>query len=121
MCLALGYAAWPLVPPILDMWTSSYGLLTAGWSCLIFLLFYWFIDVRGHRIWSFPFVVIGSNAIFVYMFTSLIPVSEKVGIFTRGIAGGLGALGPLLHSLSVLAVEWLILFWMWKRKIFIKA
>lgn len=120
LCLALGYALSPVVPVIMKIWTTSYGLLTAGWACLVFALFYWFIDVRGNRKWSLPFVVIGSNAIFIYMFASIIPLGEWVHIFTRGIVG-LAQAGPLLHAISVLAVEWLMLFWMYKRKIFIKA
>ncbi len=121
LCLALGFSISPVVPVIMKIWTTSYGLLTAGWACLIFLLFYWVIDVRGHRRWSLPFVVIGSNAVFIYMFASLIPLGEWVRIFTRGMAGEWTRLEPLTHGVLVLTLEWLILFWMYKRKIYIKA
>lgn len=121
LCLALGFAISPVVPVIMKIWTTSYGLLTAGWACLIFLLFYWVIDVRGHRRWSLPFVVIGSNAVFIYMFASLIPLGEWVRIFTGGMTGEWTRLEPLTRAVLVLTVEWLILFWMYKRKIYIKA
>jgi predicted acyltransferase len=121
LCLALGFAISPVVPVIMKIWTTSYGLLTAGWACLIFLLFYWVIDVRGHRSWSLPFVVIGSNAVFIYMFASLIPLGDWVRIFTGGMAGEWTRLEPLTRAVLVLTVEWLILFWMYKRKIYIKA
>jgi len=121
LCLALGYGLSPVVPVIMKLWTTSYGLASAGWACLMFLLFYWMVDVRGYRRASLPFVVIGTNAIFIYMATSVLPIRELVGIFTRGIAGHLAAAGPAFNALSVLIFEWLILFWMYKRKIFIKA
>jgi len=55
------------------------------------------------------------------MAVSILPVHELIGIFSHGIAGHLGAAGATFDALSVLVVEWLILFWMYKRKIFLKA
>jgi len=120
-CLAAGYALSPVVPVIMKIWTTSYGLVSAGWACVMFLLFYWFIDVRGHRNWSLPFVVIGSNAIFIYMFASIVPLRHWVSIFTRSMVGTSGHVEPLLQAMVVLVVEWLMLFWMYRNKIFIKA
>jgi predicted acyltransferase len=121
LCLAAGYALSPIIPIIMKIWTTTYGLVSAGWACLMFLLFYWTIDVRGHRGWTLPFVVIGSNAIFIYMFTSIVPLHDWVSIFTQGIAGTWGHLELLLRAVVVLTVEWLMLYWMYRRKIFIKA
>src|SRR5712692_5833759 len=121
LCLAVGYAISPAVPVIMKIWTTSYGLVSAGWACLVFMLFYWVIDFRGNRKWALPFVVIGSNAIFIYMFTSLIPLGTWVHIFTRQMTGEWANLEPLLSAVLALAVEWFILFWMYKRKIFIKV
>lgn len=119
-CLALGYALSPVVPVIMKIWTSTYGLLTAGWACLIFTIFYWIVDVRGFKRWTFPFVVIGSNAIFIYMATSIVPIGEWARIFTHVWAGG-ASVEHLLHAVVVLTAEWLILHWMYQRKVFIKA
>ena len=120
-CLAAGYALSPIVPIIMKIWTTSYGLASAGWACLMFLLFYWAIDVRGYRKGSLLFVVIGSNAVFIYMFTSIVPLRNWVSIFSKSIAGPSGHLELLLRAVVVLAVEWLMLFWMYRNKIFIKA
>jgi predicted acyltransferase len=121
LCLVLGYAISPVVPIVMKMWTTSYGLASAGWACLMFLLFYWFVDIRGHRKWTLPFIVIGMNAIFIYMATSILPIEQLVGIFTKGLAGHMGVVGPSFSALTVLVVEWLLLFWMYKRKIFVKV
>ena len=120
-CIVAGYAISPVVPVVMKMWTTSYGLMSAGWACLMFLFFYWLIDIRGYRKWAFPLTVIGMNAIFIYMFTSLIHLDPIVDVFTQGIARVLPNSELLLQQIAVLAVEWLILFWMYKRRIFIKA
>ena len=120
-CLALGYILSPFVPVVMKLWTTSYGLLSAGWACLMFLFFYWVIDVRARRRSSFPFAVIGANAIFIYIFRSLIHLGLIVSVFTQGIGRLLPRSGVLAQEVAVIVVEWLILFWMYKRRIFIRA
>jgi hypothetical protein len=65
--------------------------------------------------------VIGSNAVFIYMFASIVPLHDWVSIFTRGMVGTSGHLELLLRAVVVLAVEWVMLFWMYRNKILIKA
>jgi len=120
-CLAIGYGTSFVVPVVMKMWTASYGLMSAGCACLMLLFFYWVIDIRGYRKWAFPLTVIGMNAIFIYIFTSLIHLDAIVGVFTREVARFLPASEMLFQQVAVLAVEWCILFWMYKRKIFLKA
>lgn len=119
--VVLGWALDPVVPVIMKLWTTSYGVLSAGWACLMFLFFYWIIDVRGYRQWAFPFVVIGMNSVAIYMAGTLIPLRKMVGIFTTGTAGHLGVFGALFQAIAVLVVEWLILYWMYRRRIFLTA
>ena len=57
--------------------------MSAGWACLIFLFFYWIVDVRGYRRWAFPLVVIGMNAIAAYLGPSLAGVSRIAGVFGK--------------------------------------
>ena len=118
LCLAVGYALSPIVPIIMKIWTTSYGLTSAGWACLMFAFFYWLVDLRGRREWTLPLVVIGSNAVFIYMFSSIVPLPDWVSIFTRGMAANVA---PLANAAVVLLVEWLILFWMYRNRILIKA
>jgi predicted acyltransferase len=61
------------------------------------------------------------NPIFIYIAVYILPIPQLVGIFTKGIAGHLGTAGPAYNALGILVVEWIVLFWMYKRKIFIKA
>jgi predicted acyltransferase len=119
--VVLGWALNPVIPIVMKIWTTSYGLASAGFACLMFLVFYWLIDVRGYRKPAFPFLVIGMNAVAIYMSESIIPWSKIVAIFTQPLAGTLGSFTPLFHAIAVLTVEWLVLYWMYKRKIFLTA
>jgi len=118
--VALGWAMSPFIPVIMKLWTASYGVLSAGWACLMFLTFYWLIDARRQR-WAFALVVIGMNSVAIYMAGTLVPLKKIVGIFTVGAAAEMGSFGALFQAVAVLAVEWLILYWMYRRKIFLTA
>ena len=119
--LIIGYVVSLFVPVVMKMWTTSYGILSASWSCLMFLLFYWVIDFLGYRKWAFVFVVVGMNALAVYLCGTVTRLHTVVGIFTKGPADAMGMLGPLFAALAFFAVEWAILYWMYKRKIFLSA
>ena len=119
--LGLGYIVSLWVPVVMKMWTTSYGILSASWACLMFLLFYWVIDVLGYRRWAFLFVVIGMNALAVYLGSTVTRLHGIVGIFTRGPSEIMGTAGPLFEALVFLAVEWVILYWMYRRKLFLSA
>jgi predicted acyltransferase len=120
-CLAIAYGTSFVVPVVMKMWTTSYGLMSAGCACLMLLFFYWLIDIHGYRKLAFPLTVIGMNAIFIYMFSSLIHLDPIVDVFTQGIVRVLPNSALLFQQVAVLAVEWFILFWMYKRNIFLRA
>jgi predicted acyltransferase len=119
--VVLGWALNPVIPIVMKIWTTSYGLASAGFACLMFLVFYWLIDVRGYQKLAFLFVVIGMNAVAIYMLERIIPWSKTVAIFTHALTGTLGSLSLLIHAIAVLALEWLVLYWMYRRKIFLTA
>jgi len=119
--LALGWSLSFFVPVVMKMWTTSYGILSASWACLMFLGFYWVIDILGYRKWTFPFVVIGTNALAVYLSNTVTRLHYVVGIFTKGAEAALGSIGPLFGAVVFIGVEWLILYWMYKRKIILSA
>lgn len=104
-----------------SIWTSSFALLTGGLSAVLLGLSYWVIDVRGRRKWAFPFVVIGTNAIASYIGVNIVPFDD----ITRRIAGGdlanlFGAGQTLFLAIGQLLLEWVVLLWMYRKKIFIR-
>ena len=119
-CLAAGFTLSPFVPIIMKLWTTSYALVATGWACLFFAAFYWVIDLRGWNRWAFPLVVIGVNALAAYMLNTIIPLRVIVGTFTRPLVPALGVFGPVLATGAVLLAGWLILFWLYRRKIYLR-
>lgn len=120
-CIIAG-KIWGIWFPIIHhLTTSSLVLFGGGLSFLLLSLFYLVIDVWGFKKWSFPFVVIGMNAIAVYVATHLFDFSRIGNIFVGGLARFLGSWGDFLQALATLAVVWLILYWMYLKKTFIKV
>ena len=83
-CLALGYL-WSLSFPLnKKMWTSSYVLVAAGWSLLLFALLFWAVEVRGwgrkglSKGFAWPWLVFGSNAIAAYMVSELLGGTQNL-------------------------------------------
>jgi len=122
MCLAAGWA-WSEAlgfPIIKHVWTSSMTLWAAGWSYLLLGLFYLLIDVIGWRRWAFPFVVIGMNAITIYVLNRFIPFRTIAENLVGGLAKHLGAAGPFtVWSVSV-SLAWLLLYYLYRQRIFLR-
>ncbi len=119
--LLVGWA-WGLVFPVITMlWTSSYVLWANGWCMLLFAAFYWIIDVKGCRKWAFPFIVIGMNAITIYVLQSQFQFAAVANIFVEGLLRLAGDYRPLTAVVSVVAVKWLFLYFLYRRKIFLKV
>ncbi len=128
---------WDLVVPLNKiLWSSSFMVFTAGWACLVFLLFYWVIEVRQWNKLAFPLVVYGMNAITLYVFTGLlvrwVMLSWKVsyhgattsltGYFYKTFASLAGpTIGSFMYSTMIIFIGWLLCYWMYQRKLFLKV
>jgi predicted acyltransferase len=119
-CLITGEVWGIWFPVIHHLWTSTLVLFAGGLSFLLLTLFYLVIDVWGYRKWSFFFVVIGMNAIAVYVATHLFDFKEIGNVFVGGLLKGLGEWAPFVEASAALGVIWLILYWMHRKKTFIK-
>jgi len=116
---------WAGICPIVKrVWTSSYTLYSGGLVILMLAGFYALIDWKGWKKWAFPLIVIGMNSIAVYV------MSWTMGEFTyTALQTHLGtvisaavspALQPVAYGIGILLIFWSILFWMYRRKIFLK-
>lgn len=109
-------------PIIKACWTSTFNILTGGIGFILLALFYLVIDHWGFRKWAFYFRIIGMNSIFVYLFTRIIDVGSVARFFTGWIANSFGESGQeLFFAISSLAVVWLLLYYMYKKEIFIRV
>jgi predicted acyltransferase len=116
---------WLHICPIVKrIWTSSYTLFSGGLILLMLAGFYAAIDLKGRKRWSFPLMVIGANSIAIYVMSWTMEhfVSESLTIhFGRAPFLVLGApFAPVLHGIAVLLIFWSILYWMYRKQIFIK-
>lgn len=122
-CLAAGWY-WSYHLPIIKLpWTSTYALWAGGWSCLLLALFYLIIDVAGLRRWAFPFKVIGMNSIAAYLgWQWFSPAFRQAArVFVGGLEQYVGPAGykPIEAAAATLCL-WLILYWLYRKKTFIR-
>jgi predicted acyltransferase len=116
---------WLHIDPIVKrIWTSSYTLYSGGLVILILAGFYAIIEWKGWKRWSFPLLVIGANSIAIYVMSWTIEDfigSALVRHLGRAPFAVLGApFESVLRGAGVLMVFWAILFWMYRRKIFLR-
>jgi len=116
---------WAGICPIVKrVWTSSYTLYSGGLVVLMLAGFYALVEWKGWQRWAFPLLVIGMNSIAVYVMSWTMEPFVR-GAVDRHFGWALSALSgptfqPVVQGFAVLLVFWLILFWMYRRKIFLR-
>jgi heparan-alpha-glucosaminide N-acetyltransferase len=113
-----------ICPVVKRIWTPSWTLASGG-ACFLFLAaFCWVIEIREYRKWAFGLIVIGVNSIAAYLIAHLFErfmyssLQIHLGPDAFKILGP--GIEPLLTGAAVLLGYWLILYWMYRRKLFLK-
>ncbi len=113
--LALGFL-WSIAFPFnKNLWTSSFVLWTTGWSLLLLSLFYLVIDVWRIRGWALFFVVIGANAITIYVGQRIIDFDALAKIALSD------HMHPIILQSGGLFLKWLFLFFLFRQRIFLRV
>jgi heparan-alpha-glucosaminide N-acetyltransferase len=126
ICLVLGTTLHVagVCPLVKRIWTPTWTLFSGGLCFLFMATFYAVIDVRGWKWWSFPLVVIGMNSIAAYCLSHLIDgfiAGSLKTHFGQDFFKRFGeTFAPMAQGAAVLLVLWLILYWMYRRKLFLK-
>lgn len=114
-----------LCPSVKRIWTPAWVLVSGGWCFLIFAALYGIVDGLGWRGWAFPLKVVGTNSIAAYVGSHLI---EGFLISTLKIHLGEGVFlkfgpeyEPVVRGSMVMGIYWLILWWMYRRGIFLRV
>jgi predicted acyltransferase len=128
LVLGMVLEVFEITPIIKRIATSSFTLVSGGAAILALALFYWAIDLKkNHKKWLNFFSVVGTNAIFIYLF------SETVGaqwfkdfglIWTEGLLMPLGVSYHwilVINSLLVLGIFWFISYFLDRKKIYFKV
>ena len=103
------------------LWTSSMVLYWGGWSVVLLGIFYLFLDVLNWRKPAFPFLVVGSNAIAAYMIPHFVSFRGIATQLVGGLEHHLPACYPVILSSTRFLCLWLLLYWMYRTKTFLKV
>lgn len=116
---------WSGICPIVKrVWTSSYTLYSGGLVILMLAGFYALIDWKGWKRWAFPLIVVGMNSIAIYVMSWTMQdfirsaLQTNMGKIISALVAP--ALLPVAYGVGVMLVFWIILFWMYRRKLFLK-
>ncbi len=126
VCLGVGvvWGAVGLCPVVKRIWTPSW-VLASGGACLLLLAAFtaWLPAGRTSR-WAFPLLVIGSNSIAAYVMAHLFDAFIAKNLVTHFGTAPFRVFGPayepLMHGAAVLLILWLMLYWMHRRRIFLR-
>jgi predicted acyltransferase len=114
---------WNLVFPInKHLWSSSFITLTSGMAFILLAIFYWIIDVKGYRKWSFFFRVIGMNSLVIYLAVRFVDFNASSKLLFEGIY----KYAPenwheVYNALGGFVLVWLFLYFLYRHKIFVKV
>ncbi|MFI5130382.1 MAG: acyltransferase family protein [Chitinophagales bacterium] len=129
VCVIIGYGLdlAGITPIIKRIATSSFVLASLGW-CLWFLaLSYWWIDVKVHRKYLKFFTIVGMNSIFIYVFFEIVGsrwFNGYISAISNGITGWFihsEMIQFIIAAVCIFTLEWLLCYFLYKRKIFFKV
>ena len=107
-------------PIIKKLWTSSFVLASSGVCFVLLSFFYWVIDVKGKGNWAFPLKVIGMNAIVAYMLSHVFNFHLIAEMVLHGLKQFVGDFNYLVLTIGGFGILYLILWYMYKNKTFVK-
>jgi predicted acyltransferase len=125
--LLLGWSlgALGVCPVVKRIWTPSWVLYSGGWCFLLLAAWYVAVDLAGLRPLAFPLTVIGTNSIAAYVMSwtvkGFIADNLKIHLGRQVFQSAGPGYEPLLQGVAVLLVLWLVLFWMYRRRIFLRV
>ena len=124
--IAAGWAldATGICPSVKRIWTPGWTLFSGGWCFLLLAVFYAVVDLALWRKPAFWLVVIGTNSIAAYLIAHLFEEFIRGSLRTHLGAGTFAAFGPAYEPFvmgsAILFFYWLILYWMYRRKLFLR-
>ena len=134
--IAIPGCDWHLAPIVKRIWTPGWAVFSSGWTFWMLAAFFWVIDIRQWRRWSWPLMIVGMNSIAMYVMAQLIKSwmggTLKTHLATidalfgwkDGIAfalfGDHPLATPLGHAARLFGL-WLVCVWLYRRKIFVRV
>jgi len=120
--IVLAQVLSPFYPIIKKMWTATYVMKAGGVSALLLSLFYFVIDVKGSKNWTLFFRVFGMNSITIYMGHRIIDFRDISRFFLNWSSVHINEQwGAVFIATGVLMIQWALLLFLYKRKIFLRV
>lgn len=132
LCLGFGMAVdgyiwphmnwtWSVAPIVKRIWTPSWAVFSTGWVLLTLAFFVIVIDAWRVKFWAFPLIVVGMNSIVMYVMSWLFKPWVRETLHTHLPESFFdGTWGPVIESSLVLLVLWLVVFWLYRRGVFVR-
>jgi predicted acyltransferase len=120
--LSSGWIWGQFFPVMRNYMTGSFVLESCGITTILLASFYLIIDVWGYSKWAFFFIVFGVNSIAIYMMAHLFDFRLIGNIFVGGFSSLFAQnVQEFIQALAAMAIMWLIIYWMYRKKTFIKV
>ena len=103
------------------LWSSTFVCAVGAYSLIMMAIFYYIVDVKGWQKWTLVFRVVGMNSITIYLAQRIISFSGINKFFFGGLAGLCSeAVGEVILDAGFVVVCWLFLYFLYKKKVFLK-
>lgn len=120
--LVLAFGCNAVQPINKSLWNPAFVFAAGAYSLGMFALFYYIIDVRQRRRWTYFFKVIGLNSITIYMAQAIIRIDYTSEFFFGGLAEKCTPeVGAVILSAGYVAVCWVLLWLLDRKKIYLKV
>lgn len=117
----LGFGWDVLCPVNRHLWTPSFVVFSGGWILIIFLMFYFPMEVLERRRWAFPTVVLGRNPLFTYVAAGILPFDRYAKMLVgEGLAPLFGAAHPFVLAFTQVGLLWLLVYWLHRKNLVIR-
>jgi predicted acyltransferase len=128
-CLVIGYSldGFGVTPIIKRIATTSFTIVSLGYCLLFIATSYWWVDVRDHRKHLSFFTIVGMNSIFIYLFFEVVGsrwFNGYISSISNGVLSWFNAgelLKVMIASICIFGLEWLLCYFLYKKKIFLKV
>lgn len=110
-----------VLPAVKRIWTPSWAILSGGWVLILLSIFYWLVEIIGLRRLVWPLAVVGMNSIAIYLLHSLCGGWIRDNLHKHLPASAfVPGWEPVIERVGVLFVLWLVCFWLYRQKAFLK-
>jgi predicted acyltransferase len=114
-----------ITPIVKRISTTAFVFASGGWALLALAFFYWLVDIKKQKGWVFPFLIVGMNSIFIYLFAEILGkwLFRTIGIFSTGLLSwtGLGEHGlALITAILTLSTLWGLCHFLYRKGIFFR-